>query len=117
MTKIVMTAGMHSFENKLWGGELFQEIKVDESTWLIRDSILELTLLKRSRRGYYANGHTNADTFWYSLFKDATSDETVDSTIVPAAYYKSFFEGSGINGNLHKLRGRAGYRPMIKNKK
>ena len=35
--------------SKIWGGKLFAEVKVDESTWLIRDGILEMTLLKRSR--------------------------------------------------------------------
>ena len=34
---------------RLWGGTLFAEVKVDESAWLIRDGIVEMTLLKRSR--------------------------------------------------------------------
>lgn len=50
--------------DRLLGGALTADIKQEESSWQISDGILELTLLKRSRRGNYANGHTNADTFW-----------------------------------------------------
>ena len=50
--------------DRLLGGALSAEIKQDESSWQISDGVLELTLLKRSRRGNYANGHTNANTFW-----------------------------------------------------
>ena len=70
------------------------------------------------RRGCYANGHTNANTFWYSVF-----DENVGSNVdrmkidnVPEAYYKSYYEDS-YNSSLHRLRGKPGYRPMIRNKK
>jgi hypothetical protein len=34
----------------------------------IQTGILTLSLLKRSRRGNYANATTNADTFWRCLF-------------------------------------------------
>ena len=50
--------------DRLLGGELWAEIKAEDSTWQISDGVLEFSLLKRSRRGNYANGHTNADTFW-----------------------------------------------------
>lgn len=48
-------------------GELYAEIKLDESTWYIQDSVLHMQLLKRNRRGQYANGSNNADTFWKSV--------------------------------------------------
>ena len=48
----------------LVGGRLWAEIKQEDSTWQISGGILEFSLLKRSRRNNYANGHTNADTFW-----------------------------------------------------
>ena len=35
----------------LMGGDLCKEIKCDESTWFVADGILEITLLKRYRRG------------------------------------------------------------------
>ena len=50
--------------DRLIGGRLYAEIKEEDSTWQISDGVLEATLLKRSRRGNYANGHTNAETFW-----------------------------------------------------
>ena len=50
--------------DRLLGGALCAEVKQEESFWQISDGVLEVTLLKRSRRGNYANGHTNADTFW-----------------------------------------------------
>lgn len=45
-------------------GDLSQTVKCDESTWLVCDGVLEVTLLKKNRRGQYDNGKTNADTFW-----------------------------------------------------
>ena len=50
--------------DRLLGGVLWAEIKAEDSTWQISSGVLEFVLLKRSRRGNYANGHTNADTFW-----------------------------------------------------
>ena len=50
--------------DRLIGGLLNAEIKQEESFWQISDGVLELTLLKRSRRGNYANGHDNSNTFW-----------------------------------------------------
>ena len=106
--------GVGDGTRKLWGGTIFAEIKVDESTWLIRDGIVEMTLLKRSRRGCYANGHTNADTFWYAVFRDARMQERISADAVPSAYYKSYFESD--TKELHRLRGKAGYTPMISSK-
>ena len=56
--------------DRLIGGALNADIKQEESFWQISDGVLELTLLKRSRRGNYANGHTNANTFWRYVPKE-----------------------------------------------
>lgn len=48
-------------------GQLFADIKVEESTWYVQDSLLSIQLLKRNRRGHYANGSNNAGTFWTSV--------------------------------------------------
>ncbi len=50
--------------DRLLGGPLWAEIKQEDSSWQISGGMLEFSLLKRSRRNNYANGHTNADTFW-----------------------------------------------------
>jgi hypothetical protein len=54
-------------------GELFAPIKAEASTWLISDGILELSLLKRNRRGNYENGCSNADTFWFGVLRGGGS--------------------------------------------
>ena len=41
------------------------------------DGVLHILLLKRNRRGHYAVGSTNADTFWMSLLAKAPSAETL----------------------------------------
>ncbi len=48
-------------------GQLFADIKMEESTWYVQDSLLTIQLLKRNRRGHYANGSNNAETFWMSV--------------------------------------------------
>ena len=48
-------------------GPLYASIKVEESTWYVQDRLLTVQLLKRNRRGHYANGTSNADTFWMSV--------------------------------------------------
>ena len=48
-------------------GPLYASIKVEESTWYVQDGLLTVQLLKRNRRGHYANGTSNADTFWMSV--------------------------------------------------
>ena len=48
-------------------GELHSPIKAEASTWVVVDGVLEMSLLKRNRRGNYDDGCTNADTFWYSV--------------------------------------------------
>lgn len=41
-------------------GRLWREIKAEESTWYVTDGVLEVSLLKRCRRGAYESGTTNA---------------------------------------------------------
>lgn len=48
-------------------GQLRAEIKVEDSTWYVQDGLLSVQLLKRNRRGHYANGSNNAETFWMSV--------------------------------------------------
>ena len=73
-------------------GELYRDIKAEDSTWYLQDGILEITLLKLSRRGQYANGETNADTFWRSVVKGAGEHERLALEAPPSTYYKSHFE-------------------------
>ena len=48
-------------------GQLWAEVKVEDSTWYVQDGLLSMQLLKRNRRGHYANGSNNAETFWMSV--------------------------------------------------
>lgn len=41
-------------------GRLYHEIKAEESTWFIQDGVVEVTMLKRCRRGNYEAGKNNA---------------------------------------------------------
>ena len=50
-------------------GELYAHVKAEASTWVVVDGVLEITLLKRNRRGNYENGSSNADTFWFSVLR------------------------------------------------
>ena len=81
-------------------GELYRDIKAEDSTWYMQDGVLEITLLKLSRRGQYANGETNADTFWRSVCKGAGEHETLALEAVPGAYYKSFYELDASGGRF-----------------
>ena len=51
-------------------GDLYAPIKAEASTWIVADGVLEISLLKRNRRGNYENGASNADTFWYSVVRE-----------------------------------------------
>lgn len=74
----------------LLGGDLCKEIKCDESTWFIADGILEITLLKRYRRGLtYQKGETNANTFWMSIFTQAKDEESLGLQYPPSSYYET----------------------------
>ena len=113
-------------EETILGGDLFSAVKAEESVWLMSafllpqclrhhrltlgsdpshtrmsdpptgDGILEIQLLKRNRRGQYANGCTNADTFWYSLLASAKGNHRLALDQPPAEYYKSDWERVGI---------------------
>lgn len=82
-------------ERPILSGKLFQNIKEDESTWYIVDNILEISLLKRNRRGNYADKTTNADTFWHSVLKSAPFGERLELQNVPTTYYWSPYEADG----------------------
>ena len=73
-------------------GPLYNDIKEEDSTWTMEDGILHVHMLKRNRRGNYANKCTNADTFWYAVTRTAASPEQLQLEYPPAAYYNSFFE-------------------------
>ena len=68
-------------------GQLYSDIKQEESIWLLVDRILHLTMLKRNRRGNYANHCTNADTFWKSVMKHAPQQERLKPAYPPTKYY------------------------------
>lgn len=92
-------------------GDLYAPIKQDDSTWLIRDNILEIIMLKRYRKGHYEDGKTNADTFWYSIFEKAPADLMLPLEKPPTKYYSSEYEKEG--KPLHKIKGRNSNVPMI----
>lgn len=92
-------------ERPLLSGELCREIKVDESSWYVTDDkILELVLLKRSRRGNYADGESNADTFWKCLLMGQKNEERLMLEHPPKNYYSSYWEDGG--EKEEKRRGR-----------
>ena len=71
------------------------------------DGVLEIQLLKRNRRGFYGNGCSNADTFWFSLLAGRAGRERLPLQAPPAEYYKTEWERAGA-ADAHKLRGRRG---------
>ena len=70
------------------GGELYQPIKAEESIWTIQDGMLHACMLKRNRKGNYADGCSNADTFWKALFKKHAGDEAICLLFPPSRYYE-----------------------------
>lgn len=76
-------------ERAILRGSLYREIKAEESTWYIQDGVLEIIMLKRSRRGQYANGETNADTFWHAVLESASKMEMLPCVQPPTSYYWS----------------------------
>ena len=68
-------------------GQLYSDVKKEDSMWLLADRILHLTMLKRNRRGNYANQCTNADTFWKSVMKQAPQQERLKADCPPSRYY------------------------------
>lgn len=59
---------------------------------LAQDGVLEVSLLKRSRRGCYAAGETNADTFFRSVVRQGPPGMELPPGPVPTAYYFSYSE-------------------------
>lgn len=76
-------------ERPVLTGRLYREIKAEESTWFVQDGVLEISLLKRSRRGHYEGGTTNADTYWRAVVKGAAPHETLALEHPPTEYYWS----------------------------
>lgn len=68
-------------------GQLHSDVKKEDSIWLLADRVLHLTMLKRNRRGNYANQCTNADTFWKSVMKHAPQQERLSAAYPPSRYY------------------------------
>ena len=67
-------------------GPLYASIKVEESTWYVQDRLLTVQLLKRNRRGHYANGSSNADTFWMSVILCVLILSAAASVLLSHAY-------------------------------
>lgn len=104
---------VHVCGDAVLSGELFAPIKAEASTWLISDGILELSLLKRNRRGNYENGCSNADTFWFGVLRG----ERLALDQPPPTYYDCEWvrepEGSGPG---YKARGGSN-KPMVSGKR
>jgi hypothetical protein len=60
---------------------------------ILQDGVLEMSLLKRNRKGHYEDGTTNADTYWRSVVRGAAAHETLQLEHPPTAYYWSHCEG------------------------
>ncbi|DBA98111.1 hypothetical protein WJX77_010113 [Trebouxia sp. C0004] len=80
-------------EKVILNGQLYSQIKREDSMWLLENSILHLGMLKRNRRGNYANQCTNADTCWKSVLKNAPLQEKLTLAYPPDKYYALPFEG------------------------
>eukprot|EP00205_Picochlorum_sp_RCC944_P001663 CAMPEP_0182608080 /NCGR_PEP_ID=MMETSP1330-20130603/2602_1 /TAXON_ID=464278 /ORGANISM="Picochlorum sp., Strain RCC944" /LENGTH=345 /DNA_ID=CAMNT_0024826781 /DNA_START=49 /DNA_END=1086 /DNA_ORIENTATION=+ len=100
-------------------GDLYREIKQDESTWFINDGILEICLLKRYRRGLtYMKGETNANTYWYSIFKDAKEDQMLQLKFPPTSYYNTEWQIEEVPEEYkQQTRRRIGYGGKSKDEK
>ncbi|UPR05069.1 hypothetical protein HOP50_19g84160 [Chloropicon primus] len=93
-------------QETIMSGTLYREIKCDESTWYVTDGILEICLLKRYRRGLaYQKGETNANTYWKSVFKEASQEETLCLRYPPSSYYDTEWKMEGGGGD-HTTQGR-----------
>ena len=110
-------------------GELHSPVKAEASTWIVVDGVLEMSLLKRNRRGNYDDGCSNADTFWYSVCvsdKASVGDGAVDVRgarrlaihCPPNAYYDTDWaedpEDAGPAGRDKNRRGMASRGRAIK---
>lgn len=73
------------------------------------DGVIEISLLKKNRRGYYDDGCTNHDTFWRSLLADVRAVKTLPST-VPSEYFETEYEIEREPGNDAR---KSSSKPMI----
>lgn len=74
---------------QLLGGQLLRAVDPHRSQWQVADGVVEVTLLKASRRGRYAPGTTNADTFWDRVWAKALPQDRLPSPQPPLQYYSS----------------------------
>ena len=74
--------------NRMLGGKLYARIKREDSIWLLEDGLLHVNMLKSNRKGHYADGCTNADTFWFSLFQGRSGADRLPLTYPPDNYYR-----------------------------
>lgn len=72
-------------------GTLWRETKVESSTWYVHDGVLEVSLLKRHRRGSLEDGKTVRDSFWPALVQEAPGDERLQGS-APKAYFQTPWE-------------------------
>ncbi len=71
------------------GGELLQPVVPHCSIWQVADGVVEVSLLKASRRGHYVPGTTNAETFWDRVWIKALLQDRLPSRRPPPEYYSS----------------------------
>ena len=91
------------WETVLMAGQLYQPVKQEDSIWVIQGGNLQIQMLKRNRRGHYANGCTNADTFWRGVFASAGPEESLSASHPPACYYTSFVDPDDVPKQGSKL--------------
>lgn len=60
----------------LLGGTLCKPVLPFECRWAAEGHLLEISMMKKSRRGYYAPGESNADTYWPWLLELEPSTPT-----------------------------------------
>lgn len=88
-------------------GDLFAAIKAELSTWVIIDGVLEMSLLKKNRRGHYDNGCDNSHTYWRSL---VSGDARALAPEAPKEYFDSEYE---IDAPMSHNARQSSSRPMI----
>eukprot|EP00877_Chromochloris_zofingiensis_P010368 jgi/Chrzof1/5585/Cz16g08060.t1 len=77
-------------------GQLENSIKAEDSTWFVESGVLHIQLLKRSRKGHYADGDTNANAFWFALMTKASASDRLPHDHPPVAYYWSAYEADDL---------------------
>lgn len=100
-------------DERVVGGALRAAVKAELSTWVIVDDVLEISLLKKNRRGHYDDGCTNADTYWRTLLAESSADAPTLPLCAPSAYYGTEYEIERDLGNNARHSSNA---PMISTK-